>query len=305
VPGSPDHDAAAALSPGAAPRACAAPRAYAATLTAQLAAALDGALTAAYLHGSAALGGWTPERSDVDILFVVRDDISAAAAAEAGRTLLSAAAGCPGRCLECSIVTAGAAARPAPPWPFVLHVGFRDGEQVLRMGAERDGDADLLMHYAVCRAAGVALAGPPPRAGIGAVGRAVILGYLAAELGWGLANAPENYAVLNACRALVYLNEGRIVAKVAGGLAALEAGSGPPDVLRRALDQQQGRAPERAVGPEAVAFVQRVAAMLRAEASRAEASRAEASRAEASRAEASRAEAGRAGDAAPSATPPG
>ncbi len=289
MPVSPDHDAAAAL------RAGAAPRAYAATLTAQLAAALDGALTAAYLHGSAALGGWIPERSDVDILFVVPDDIGAAAAAEAGRTLLSAAVGCPGRCLECSIVTASAAARPAPPWPFVLHVGFRDGEQALHLGADRDGDADLLMHYAVCRAAGIALAGPPPRAGIGAVGRAVILGYLAGELGWGLANAPENYAVLNACRALVYLKQGRIVAKVAGGLAALEDGGGPPDVLRRALDQQQGRAPERAAGPDAVAFVQRVAAMLSAEASRAGASRAGASRAEA----------GRAGDAAPSATPPG
>jgi hypothetical protein len=291
VPGSPDPDAAvAALLAGAALRACAAPRAYAATLTAQLAAALDGALTAAYLHGSAALGGWIPERSDVDILFVVRDDISPAAAAEAGRTLLAAAAACPGRCLECSIVTASAAARPAPPWPFVLHVGFRDGEQVLHMGARRDGDADLLMHYAVCRAAGIALAGPPPSARIGAIGRAVILGYLAGELGWGLANAPENYAVLNACRALVYLREGRIVAKVAGGLAALEDGSGPLDVLRRALDQQQGRAPERAAGPDAVAFVQRVAAMLSAEAAGTGDSRAAA---------------GRAGDAAPSATPPG
>ena len=240
------------------------PRAYAAELTAELDAVLDGALTAAYLHGSAALGGWTAERSDVDILFVAADGLGAAGAARAGHALLRAADGCPGRGLECSVVTAGAAARPAPPWPFVLHVGVRDGEQVLHSGREGAGDADLLMHYAVCRAAGVRLTGPSPDAAIGVVDRPVILGYLAGELGWGLANAAESYAVLNACRALAYLRHGRIVAKVTGGLAALDDGSGPAEVVRRALDQQRARAPERPAGPEAVAFVQRVAAALRA-----------------------------------------
>jgi hypothetical protein len=122
------------------------------------------------------------------------------------------------------------------------------------------------MHYAVCRAAGVTLTGPPPQAAIGAVARPLILGYLADELGWGLANAPESYAVLNACRAQVYLRQGEIVGKVAGGLAVLDDGSGPAEVVRRALDQQRARAPERPAGPDAVAFVQRVAAALTAEA---------------------------------------
>ncbi len=241
-----------------------APRAYAAAVSAELGVPLGGALTAAYLHGSAALGGWNAERSDVDILFVVADDIAARAAERAGEVLLSVAAGCPGRCLEVSIVTVSAAARPAPPWPFVLHVGCGDGQQVLYMGAGRPGDADLLMHYAVCRVAGLTLAGPPPEAAIGPVDRRIVLGYLAGELIWGLANAPENYAVLNACRALVYLRQGRIVAKVAGGVAALDDGSGPPGVIGRALDQQRGRAPERTPAPDAVAFVRGVAAELRA-----------------------------------------
>lgn len=241
-----------------------APRAYAAELTAGLRAQLGGVLKAAYLHGSAVLGGWNAARSDVDMLFVVGDDIAAQTAVRAGETLLNAAGRCPGRCLEVSVVTASAAARPAPPWPFVLHIGFRDGEQVLHMGSARPSDADLLMHYAVCRAAGLALASPPPQAAIGAVDRPLILGYLAAELGWGLANGPENYAVLNACRALVYLRKEQLVAKVAGGLAVLEDGSGPADVVRRALDQQQGSAPERPAGPDAVAFVRGVAAELRA-----------------------------------------
>ncbi|HEX5189469.1 MAG TPA: aminoglycoside adenylyltransferase domain-containing protein [Streptosporangiaceae bacterium] len=244
-----------------------APRSYAAAVTAELGALLDGALTAAYLHGSSVLGGWNAERSDVDILFVVTDDIGEQAVARAGEVLLQAAAGCPGWCLEASIVTASAAARPAPPWPFVLHVGCSDGEQVLHRGSDSPGDPDLLMHYAVCRASGLALAGPSPRATIGKVDRQAVLHYLAGELGWGLTNAPENYAVLNACRALVYLRQGRVVGKVAGGLAALDDGSGPAGVIRRALDQQQAMAPERTAAPDAVAFVRGVAAELRVAAS--------------------------------------
>jgi hypothetical protein len=240
-------------------------RAYAAELTAELGTALDGALVAAYLHGSAALGGWTPERSDVDILFVAADEIGAALTVSAGHALLRAADDCPGRGgLECSIVTAGAAARPARPWPFVLHVGKSDGEQRLYRGQEREGDDDLLMHYAVCRAAGLTLTGPPAQAAIGAVPRPLVLSYLAGELDWGLANAPESYAVLNACRAQVYLRQGEIVGKVAGGMAVLDDGSGPAEVVRRALDQQQARAPERRAGPDAVAFVEQVTAALKA-----------------------------------------
>ena len=67
-----------------------------------------------------------------------------------------------------------------------------------------------------------------------------------------------------ACRALVYLNEGRIVSKIAGGLAALDRGIGPPGLIRRALDQQQGTVPERAAGPDAIVFVRESAALLSA-----------------------------------------
>jgi hypothetical protein len=241
------------------------PHGYGAELAAELDAALGGALAGAYLHGSAALGAWHADRSDVDLLFVTRDELAGALVASAATALLSAAAGCPGRGLEASVVTAAAAARPAPPWPFVLHVGTRDGAPVLYRGEDRAGDADLLMHYVVCRAAGITLAGPPPRTAIGPVDRQLILAYLADELDWGLASAPESYAVLNACRALAYLRHGRIISKVDGGLAALAEGSGPPDVVRGALDQQRAVLAERAAGPDAVAFVRDVQAALRAE----------------------------------------
>ncbi len=161
-----------------------APREYASRLTFELASLLGDGLTAAYLHGSAALGGWVAERSDVDILFVVAGDLPGRVLAAAGDLLLRSATSSPGHGLECSVVTASQAARPAPPWPFVLHAGVSQGVPVLVRGDARAGDADLLMHYAVCRAAGITLAGAPPAAVIGSVDRLVILDYLAGELDW-------------------------------------------------------------------------------------------------------------------------
>lgn len=240
------------------------PRQQASRVTADLASLLGDGLAAAYLHGSAALGGWVAERSDLDILVVTAGDIPDSILAATGDLLVRAGAGSPGRGLECSVVTAQQAAQPAPPWPFLLHAARRAGKDILVRGAELAGDADLLMHYAVCRAAGITLAGPPPDAVIGTVDRPAILGYLAGELDWGLANAPESYAVLNACRALVYLNDARIVSKVAGGMTAMRGGIAPLHLVRSALDQQQARAPERAPGREAVLFAQRTATALRA-----------------------------------------
>ena len=244
---------------------------YARLVTGRIRGGLGGRLLAAYLHGSAVLGGWRADRSDVDMLFVTEDgadsqDIDALSAA-----LTASAAEAPGHGLESSAVTAGQAAQPRAPWPFLLHVavdlaGPQDpgGARIVAVRGDRQpGDPDLLMHYAVCRAAGWAVHGPGPRELIGAVPRPAILGYLADELGWGLEHGTEAYAVLNAGRAQVFLADGRIVSKTEGGRIALARGFGPPEVLRRALDQQQGRATERPAGEDAVGYVQAVEGYLR------------------------------------------
>ncbi len=221
-------------------------------------------VTALYLHGSAVLGGWSP-RSDVDVLAVAGDGAPHAAITATARCLARMGASCPGRGLESSVVSAAAAARAAPPWIFLVHVATGPGEPAggrIASGRDHDGDRDLLMHYAVCRAAGLAALGPPPRDVIGEVARTEILGYLADELCWGLEHAPEPYAVLNACRALIYLSDGQIVSKITGGLAALSTGAGPAEVISRALAQQQGHAPVRQPGMDAVEFVLAVTAEL-------------------------------------------
>lgn len=248
----------------------AAPLRYAEHVTGLITTSRGNRPVASYLHGSAVLGGWVAERSDVDILFVVADDISRAEAIVLGEVLVAASADCPGRGLEISVVTAAQAARPVEPWPFVLHSGPGATGQRLVDGGERPGDDDLIMHYAVCRAVGVAVSGPAPEQVIGPLPRAVILGYLADELDWGLAHAPESYAVLNACRAFEYLTTGQIVSKLAGGEAVLN-GEGnlgtvvaPAGLVERALGQQRAQSPEQPPGAEAIAFVRSIGARLRA-----------------------------------------
>jgi hypothetical protein len=222
-------------------------------------------LRAVYLHGSAVLGGWTPERSDVDILLVAGDEIGSADLERVSLALRDCAGACPARKgLESSVVLAGDAAAPRPPWPFLLHVAT-DGRRVrIVQGADSPGDPDLLMHYAVCRAAGWAVRGPQAREQIGAVPRALVLAYLADEAGWGLEHAQEAYAVLNACRALAFLAGGQIVSKVEGGEIALRRGLGPAPVIERALAQQRGLAPEQRPAADAAEFVLATAAALRA-----------------------------------------
>lgn len=238
--------------------------AYAQQLADELEKASGSRLRAAYLHGSGALGGWMPGRSDVDMLFVAADAIPRAAVDAMARTLLAAADDGPGRGLECSIVAEAHARHPAPPWPFLAHVVAGPGQQtrIVHPSGRTPGDPDLLMHYAVCREAGWRVSGPPAARLIGVVSRSAVLGYLAEELRWGLEHAPEAYAVLNACRAMVYLTDQEIVSKIAGGEAALSRGTGPADVIRRALGQQQGREPAQPPTADAAGFVLAVAAAL-------------------------------------------
>jgi Domain of unknown function (DUF4111) len=238
--------------------------AYAAAVAQEVTTASGGSLQAAYLHGSAVLGGWQPA-SDVDMLFVVTGSTSAGALASIARVLAARsdrAGGCPGRGLECSVVSATDAAAPRAPWPYLLHVAGEPAGCRIQDGADSPGDADLIMHYAVCRAAGRAVCGPPPRDVIGPVPRQAILSYLADELNWGLQHASEAYAVLNACRARVYMMDGEIVSKIAGGEAALDRGLGPAELIVRALSQQRGQAAGQQPGHDAVEFVQQTAAAL-------------------------------------------
>lgn len=216
---------------------------FVADLDRRVRSVLGDRLTATYLHGSAALGGFVVGRSDVDVLMLVEADEAAAV----GRDVLDqvvaeireTSESIPGRGIELSIVTTRSASRPAPPWPFLLHVATGPGEAKTVLGVGHPGDPDLLMHYAVCRTAGIAVTGPSPDELIGEIGRVQILEYLDAELVWARQHADPTYGVLNACRAWQYAVTGELVSKL-DGAAWMVAVGGSDAVIAAAVACQTG-----------------------------------------------------------------
>jgi hypothetical protein len=213
-----------------------------------------------YLHGSAVLGGFRSTGSDVDVLAVVREPGSAAAQQRMGEAV-AAVPGCPGAGLEMSVITAATAAVLGD-CRFEVHVNTTGHQTAIATGAGQAGDPDLVLHCAVCRDHAAAIAGSPAAEVFGPIPRDRILGAMLAELRWALGNASTVYAVLNACRAARFADDGRLCSKVDGGEWYLARHRHSP-VVRAALDSQRygHRAP---AVDAATAFVHDVCDGLRA-----------------------------------------
>lgn len=209
-----------------------------------------------YLHGSAALGGFVDGRSDTDVLVVVADDVVETELAEATDALRSNG-GVAGAGIELSVMTASAAAHPAPPWPFLVHVVTgRTGVRTV-WGSEHGGDADLVLHVAVARDVATCISGPPPTDVFGRIDRRVITEALIDELAHATRGNDTTYATLNACRAWQFAATGALVSKLDGARWVLaRADAGPfHGAVRRAVDHQQGEA----AGQVCAADVERLA----------------------------------------------
>lgn len=204
----------------------------------RLAAAAGDELEAVYLHGSAAMGAYVASRSDVDVLAVTRGVLPTAAKARAADRLVGSALRCPAAGgLELSIVSRASARTPSDRPSFELHVSTLDGTAD---GDRTDGDPDLVAHFAMTRAHGIALLGPPAIELIAPVERARLLRSLAGDLTWAVDHALASYAVLNACRALRFARDGILCSKPDGARWALIRRVADADLLIAALDRQSG-----------------------------------------------------------------
>jgi predicted nucleotidyltransferase len=180
-------------------------------------------LVGVYLHGSAVLGDFSEDRSDVDVLAVSSRSLSPEEKKAITEQLSQALLPCPATGLEFHAVCRGdIAARKAP--PFELHLATStDGRPDRAVdGHGHPGDPDLVMHFAVLRDHGRALLGPAADAVFPAIPRGMMLEAFRGELEWARENASPSYQVLNACRAWRYVDEGLICSKMAGGVWARE-----------------------------------------------------------------------------------
>lgn len=118
--------------------------AYAAAVTEELLTASGGLLQAAYLHGSAVLGGWQPA-SDVDMLFVAADSVAASTLARMAAVLAARsdrADGCPGRaCRAMVYLTDDAIVSKIAGGEAALDLGFGPAEVITRALSQQLGRA--------------------------------------------------------------------------------------------------------------------------------------------------------------------
>lgn len=202
--------------------------------------ALGEGLAAVYLHGSAVLGGFRWGRSDLDILALSHGELSDQQIRQVTHAL--APLSYPANGLEFSLMTAGEASAPKFPAPrFQLHLTTDGRVHVGKLvdGRARAGDADLVLHLAVCRAHGVAVVGPPPRATLTAVPDEAIAAAMRDEIDWARAHAAPEYLVLTSARAWLFAETRRLASKVEAGEWAAERYA-EPHVIEVALARQRG-----------------------------------------------------------------
>lgn len=181
--------------------------------------ALGDNLVGAYVTGSLATGGYTPEVSDIDVMLVVAfplDDATKTAVVEA---LRNSALPCPTRGLELVVYRRDAIAtgRTDPAFEVELNDGPRMPFRFTFTPSDRP-EADGTFWYALDRDIvaqhGFALLGPPPAEVFGALPEADVAAVIAAANRWHEEHAPaSDNAVRNARRGRIRIDTGRWLPK--------------------------------------------------------------------------------------------
>jgi Aminoglycoside adenylyltransferase, C-terminal domain len=234
-------------------------------------------LVGMYLHGSLAMGAFTPGRSDVDALAVCAARLSSERSTELGEALATIPTPGSGGDLEFTLIAEGVLRAPSAAPTFEVHVSTHE-EPFVVDGHDRPGDEDLVIHFAMARARGRSLYGPEPTEMFPEPERASLMRSLGGDLewarstgaaGWQGHDLPESasmaYQVLNGARILRYLETGELGSK-AEGAAWLQGANPDPDthaLLDAALTYQSGGASDPPDTRLVEAFMDRVDAALR------------------------------------------
>ena len=196
-------------------------------LVAGLRAALDGGLAGVYLHGSLAMGSFTLERSDLDLLAVTGEPLTEAERRELA-VLLLRGSNAP-RPVEISVLSRSDLHPWRYPPPYQFHYSEDWRERMAAALAADDPttwatpptpptDVDLAAHITVTRARGICLYGAAIAGVFPPVPAADYRAAIVEDFAWAYArrDADPVYFVLNTCRVLAALQDGQIRSKVEG-----------------------------------------------------------------------------------------
>lgn len=181
-------------------------------------------LVGIYLHGSMAMGCFNSDKSDIDVIMVIEDDISDTQKIMLIRQIVYLNQQAPPKGLEISIVKREYCNPFIYPTPFELHFSpmhlpwFKENPQdyVEKMKGE---DIDLAAHFTIIRNYGIVLWGEKIENIFAPVPKQNYLESICADI----ENATEDileqpiYITLNLCRVLAFVREGLYLSKEQGG----------------------------------------------------------------------------------------
>ena len=182
-------------------------------------------LVGIYVHGSIAFDCYHPNSSDIDFLVVVNSKLTLEDKVRLISVLLDYDDYAPEKGFEMSVVLESVCKNFVYPTPYELHYSnmYRQDYKydLIGMCEEMKGtDKDLALHFAVTQKVGKVVYGLPVDEMFGEVDCNFILDSICYDL--NDANDESIYYVLNACRALAFVQEGVLLSKADGATWALK-----------------------------------------------------------------------------------
>ena len=186
-------------------------------------------LCGVYLHGSAAMGCFSPVKSDIDLIVVVEHTVPDGMKRTFLDMTVALNESAPPKGIEMSVVRKAVCSPFVYPTPYELHFSAGHLDRYLRdpdryIQEMKGTDKDLAAHFTVIRARGKCLWGLPIETVFGEVPPADYLDalwYDVEEAGKEITECPL-YLTLNLARVLAFCREGAVLSKKEGGLWALD-----------------------------------------------------------------------------------
>lgn len=192
-------------------------------------------LTGIYIHGSAAIGGFTLTQSDFDYLATISSPLTSEERRKLADSFLEIyGKDIPAKGVEMSIVVESLAGKDFRyPTPYEFHMGTE--EQIRFHGLPHkteQADPDLAAHFTITKKRGICVYGKPIDEVFAEIPRKYYLASIALDSEDSFKNIQEktgiekcivpNYAILNFCRVLAFIDANIIASKTEGGEWALK-----------------------------------------------------------------------------------
>lgn len=182
-------------------------------------------LVGIYVHGSISFKCFNWDKSDIDFIVVINDELLQQQKVRLIQILLDLTPICPKKGLEMSILLKKYCSDFVYPTPFELH--FSNGhiqqyrDNIVEYCKNMNGsDKDLAAHFSVIKSVGIVLYGLEINDVFGDVPKEAFIDSVKDDIKNAYEDVINNteYIILNLCRVLAYIDDEILISKESGGL---------------------------------------------------------------------------------------